>query len=214
MWVRASQVLPHPSVTFLTMSLSGYLLAVKTAFSSKQYPRELRIRTMQALVEARLLSNSGGWADVTLSQLAKLDSVRSRVLKKILESFKGEETSISDEKIRKEPKVPPVHVLVMERRLQLAARTSRGAPPALFALLQRDRSPWKRQVLVDLCRLRDTKRDKLGTMPPPTAEPEAWERLWKDHPCAWKRLLRVRRGSFSAHLAVCVSVRSNPDMEF
>ena len=57
-----------------------------------------------------------------------------------------------------------------------------GAPPALFALLQRDRSPWKRQVLVDLCRQRDTMRDKLGTMP------KAWERLWKDHLRSWKQL--------------------------
>ena len=56
------------------------------------------------------------------------------MLRKILKSFRGEETSISDKKIRSEAKVPPVHVLVMARRLQLAA-------PALFALLQGDRSP-------------------------------------------------------------------------
>ena len=54
------------------------------------------------------------------------------VLRKVLESFRGEETPISDEKIREEAKVPPVLVLVMARRLQLAARISRGAPPALF----------------------------------------------------------------------------------
>ena len=82
---------------------------------------------MQALVESRLLSNSGGWADVTLSQLAKLESVRSRVLRKILESFRGEETSISEEKkIRKEAKVPPVHVLVMARRLSWLHESSDG----------------------------------------------------------------------------------------
>ena len=87
------------------------------------------------------------------------------------------ETSVSDEKIRKMAKVPPVFVLVMARRLQLAARISRKAPPALFALLQRDRSPWKRQVLMDLCRLRDYMPEKLGTLPPPAVEPKAWERL-------------------------------------
>ena len=97
------------------------------------------------------------------------------MLRKILESYGGQETSISDEKIRKEAKVPPVHVLIMGRRLQLAARISRGAPPALFALLQRDRSQWDKQVLVDLCYLREIMRSKLGTMPPPPVEPEAWE---------------------------------------
>ena len=50
---------------------------------------------------------------------------------------------VSDEKIRKMAKLPPVFVLVMARRLQLAARFSRRAPPALFAHLERDRSPWK-----------------------------------------------------------------------
>ena len=59
---------------------------------------------MQALVESRLLSNAGGWADVTLSQMAKLESVRSRVLRKNLESFRGKETSVSDEKDQGEGK--------------------------------------------------------------------------------------------------------------
>ena len=111
----------------------------------------------------------------------------------------------------------------MANRLQLAARISRWAPPARFALLQRDRSPWKRQVLVDLCRLRDIMRDKLSAVPPPLVEPEAWERLWKDHPRSWKQLLRAfiqkvargaEGGSFSAHPAMGVSVCSNPDMGF
>ena len=43
---------------------------------------------------------------------------------KNLECFRGKETSVSDEKIRKMGKVPPVFVLVMARTL----------PPALFAL--------------------------------------------------------------------------------
>ena len=59
------------------VATTGYLQAVKTIFSRRQYPRELRIRAMQALVQSRLLSNSGGWADVTLSQLPKLQSACS-----------------------------------------------------------------------------------------------------------------------------------------
>ena len=119
-------------------------------------------------MESRLLSNAGGWSGVTLSQLAKLESVRSRVLRQILASFKGEEMSVSDERIRMEARVPPGHVLIMARRLQLAAR---GATPALFALLQR----YPR--ISAACA--DTMSDKLGTMPHPPVEPEAWERLWK-----------------------------------
>ena len=34
-------------------------------------------------------------------------------------------------------------------------------------------------------------RDKLGTMPPPPVEPEAWELLWMKHPRSWKQLLRA-----------------------
>ena len=82
----------------VSIATTGYLQAVKTVFSRKQYPRELRIRAMQALVESGLLSNSGGSADVTLSQLTKLELVRSRVLSKIQERYRGEETSTSDEK--------------------------------------------------------------------------------------------------------------------
>ena len=218
MLVHGSPVLPLHSAIFHTKSLApprGHLQAVSTVFSKKQYTRDLRIRAMQALVESRLLSNAGGWADVTLSQMAKLESVRSRVLRKILECFRGKETSVSDEKIRKMAKVPPVFVLVMARRLQLAARISRKAPPALFALLQRDRSPWKRQVLLDLCRLRDSMPEKLGTLPPPTVEPEAWERLWKAYPRSWKQLLRAlvknmatgtEQCCFSARSGMCVAV--------
>ena len=66
---------------------TGYLQAVSAVFSKKQYTRELRIRAMQALVESRLLSNAGGLADVTLSQMAKLESVRSRVLRKFFGMF-------------------------------------------------------------------------------------------------------------------------------
>ena len=202
---------------------TGYLQAVSTVFSKKQYTRELRIRAMQALVESRLLSNAGGWADVTLSQMAKLESVRSRVLRKILECFRGKETSVSDEMIRKMAKVPPVFVLVMARRLQLAARISREAPPALFAHLQRDRSPWKRQVLLDLCRLRDSMPEKLETSPPPAVELEAWERLWKAYPRSWKQLLRAlvkkmatgtEQCCYSARSGMCVAVSDYQDLEF
>ena len=145
------------------------------------------------------------------------------MLRKILKSFRGKETSVSDERIRKMAKVPLVFALVMARRLQLAARISRGAPLALIALLQRDRSPWKRQVLVDLCRLRDTMRDKLGTMPPPAVEPEAWERLWKAYPRSWKQLIRafvqkMARGTEECCYSACsdmhVAVSVCPDWEF
>ena len=112
-------------------------------------------------------------------------------------------------------KVPLVFVLVMARRLQLAARISRKAPPAPFALLQRDRSPWKRQVLLDLCRLRDSMPEKLGTLPLPAVEPEAWERLWKAYPRSWKQLLRAfvkkmetgtEQCCYSAGSGMCVAV--------
>ena len=128
MLVHGSPVLPSPQRDIshkVAGATTGYLHAVNTVFSKKQYTRDLRIRAMQALVESKLLSNAGGRADVTLSQMAKLESVRSRVLRKILECFRGKETSVSDEKIRKMAKVPPVFVLVMARRLQLAARKHR-----------------------------------------------------------------------------------------
>ena len=46
----------------VSVATTGYLQPVRTVFSRKQYPRELRIRAMQALVESKLLSNSSGWA--------------------------------------------------------------------------------------------------------------------------------------------------------
>ena len=211
-WVSSAASLQRDISHKIAGATTGYLQAVSTVFSKKQYTRELRIRAMQALVESRLLSNAGGWADVTLSQMAKLESVRSRVLRKILESFRGKETSVSDEKIRKKAKVPPVFALIMARRLQLAARISRGAPPALFALLQRDRSPWKRQVVLDLCRLRDSMPEKLGTLPHPAVEPEAWERLWRltqghGNSCfagLCKKWQEALRNTATMHARVCV----------
>ena len=75
----------------------------------------------------------------------------------------------------------------------------------------------------DLCHLREIMREKLGTMPPPSVEPEAWERLWMKHPRSWKQLLRafvqkMARGaegvSFCANTALGTSVCSDADMEF
>ena len=57
---------------------TGYLQAVSTVFSKKQYTRELRIRAIQALVESRLLSNAGGWADVTLGVVGSLPTTTCR----------------------------------------------------------------------------------------------------------------------------------------
>ena len=112
-WVSSAASSQRDISHKVSVATTGCVQAVKTVFSRRQYTRELRIRAMQVLVESRLLSNSGGWADVTLSQVAKLKSVRSRVLRKILGRFRREKTSISDEKIRKEANVPPVYVLVM-----------------------------------------------------------------------------------------------------
>ena len=139
-WVSSAASYQRDISHKASVATTVYLQVVKTVFSRRQCACGLRIRAMQALIESRLLSNSGGWSELTSSQLAKLESVRSRVLRKFLESYRGQETSISDEKIRKDARVPPVHVLIMARRLQLAARISGGAPLALFALLQRDRS--------------------------------------------------------------------------
>ena len=114
-WVSSAASYQRDISHKASVATTGYLQAVKTVFSRRQ---------------SRLLSNSGGWSVLALPQLAKLESVRSRVLKKtFLERYRGQETSISDEKIRKEAKVPPVHVLIMARGLQSAARISRGAPP-------------------------------------------------------------------------------------
>ena len=44
----------------VSVATKDYLQAVKTAFSRRRCPREWRIRDMQALVESKLLSNSGG----------------------------------------------------------------------------------------------------------------------------------------------------------
>ena len=121
-WISSAASPQRDIAHKVTGTTTEYLQAVSTVFPKKQYTMELRLRAMQGLVESRLLSNAGGWADVTLLQMAKIESVRSRVLRKIVECFRGKETSMSDEKIKKMARVPPVFVLVMARRLQLAAR--------------------------------------------------------------------------------------------
>ena len=92
-----------------------------------------------------------------------------------------------------------------------------------YALLQLDRSPWKRQVLLDLCRLRDSMPEKLGTLPHPAVEPEAWERLWKAFPRSWKQLLRAfvkkmatgtEQCCYTARSGMCVAVSEHQDLEF
>ena len=70
-WVSSAASPQRDIAHKVTGSTTEYLQAVSTVFSKKQYTRELRIRAMHALVESRLLSNAGGWADVTLLQMAK-----------------------------------------------------------------------------------------------------------------------------------------------
>ena len=120
---------------------TGYLQAVSTVFSKKQYRGSCVSEPCKhwwnpdfsPMLAGGRMSPCCRWPN--LSQFVLVCS------EFFLECFRGKETSVSDEKIRKMAKVPPVFVLVMARRLQLAARISRKAPPALFALLQRDRSP-------------------------------------------------------------------------
>ena len=71
-WVSSAASPQRDIAHKVTGATTGYLQAVSTVLSKKQYTRELRIRAMQALVESRLLSNAGGWADVTLLQMANL----------------------------------------------------------------------------------------------------------------------------------------------
>ena len=83
-----------------------------------------------------------------------------------------------------------------------------------FPCSDSQRSPWKRQVLVDLCRLRDNMRHELGTMPRPTVKPEASQYLWK---CvsSHKKWPELRSDAVSsAHPAMGASVSSSPDVEF
>ena len=94
-WVSSAASPQRDIAHKVTGATTFYLQTVSTVFSKKQYTRELRIRAMQALVESRLLSNAGGWADVTLSQMAKLESVRSRVLRKFLECFQGKKSRLA-----------------------------------------------------------------------------------------------------------------------
>ena len=65
--------------------------------------------------------------------------------------------------------------------------------------------------------------EKLGTMPLPAVEPEAWECVWKAYPRSWKQLLRalvqkMARGTeqccYSACLGMCVGVSECTDLEF
>ena len=135
----------------VSVATTGYLQAVRTVFSRTQHPLELDYSPI--LVDG-LRSLCLIWPNLSPCAVGCSE--------KFWTVCRGGATSVSDEKIRKEAKVPLVHVLVMARRLQLAVRISRGAPPALFALLQRDRSPWKRQVLVDFCRLRATMRESTS----------------------------------------------------
>ena len=90
MLVHGSPVLPLHSAILPTKSLAPPRGTCRQSAQSS-----LRNNTrgsyvsepMQALVESRLLSNAGAWADVTLLQMAKLESVRSRVLRKNFEMF-------------------------------------------------------------------------------------------------------------------------------
>ena len=65
--------------------------------------------------------------------------------------------------------------------------------------------------------------EKLGTLPPPAVEREAWERLWKAYPRSWKQLPRafvkkMARGTeqccYNARSGMCVAVSECPDLEF
>ena len=66
-WVSSAASYQRDITHKASVATTGYLQAVKTVFSRRQ---------------SRLLSNSGGWSEPTLPQLAKLESVRSRVLRK------------------------------------------------------------------------------------------------------------------------------------
>ena len=112
--------------------------------------------------------------------------------------------------IRKEAKVPPVHVLVM------AQETPAGCPNlqrghhllCLHFCSERQIAREATRILVDLCRLRDIVRDKPGAVPPHNLfSPKLGSACGRiTHVlgnnccvCSFKMWLEVRREALSVH---------------
>ena len=100
------------------------------------------------------------------------------------------------------------------RKFGLTLNFDKGKTEALVSWGRKGRS----QVL-----LRDYMPEKLGTLPHPAVEPEAWERPWKAYPRSWKQLLRafvnkMATGTdqccYSARLGMCAAVSEHQDLEF
>ena len=78
----------------------------------------------------------------------------------------------------------------MGERLRLAARLTQNAHAGLLALIQGEAGEqWRRDLQVDMAVMKCILPGRLGEMASPQQDPSQWERLWQQHPGAWKSLV-------------------------
>ena len=174
--------------------LRVYLPIAHRVFASREISRSTKLQLAHALLDGILFYRAATRPELSEGCLARLDAVRCRVLRKICQQFRGPDgDGWTDRQVRLECDVPRLEVVLAQSRLFLAARIARNAPDSLRALLQvevgQDGS-WVQMLSRDMENMRSLLPGQLSSIGSLEEDAQAWNRVWCEHPRAWKGLVQ------------------------
>ena len=174
--------------------LGAYLPIAHRVFASREICRSTKLQLAHALLDGILFHGAATWPELSEGCSARLEGVRCRVLPKICQHFRGPDgDGWTDRQVRLECDVPRLEVVFAQSRLLLAARIARNAPDSLRALLQVEAGQdgsWVQMLSRDIENMRSLLPKQLSSIGSLEEDAQAWNRVWCEHPRAWKGLVR------------------------
>ena len=147
-----------------------------------------------ALLDGILFHGAATWPELSEGCLVQLEGVRCRVLRKICQHFRGPDgDGWTDRQVILECDVPRLEVVLAQSRLLLAARMTRNAPDSLepcCRLRQGRDGSWVQMLCRDIENMRSFLPKLLSSIGSLEEDAQAWNRVWCEHPRAWKGLVQ------------------------
>ena len=164
-------------------------------FCARKIPTQRRLNlATPPLVFSRLVYNIHTWSELTGRPCQVIRRTYGRILRRIAGDVRHGRTVLSDVQVRVALSVPSVDCYVRKRRLMYLCRVIRTDVETGRALLQQKLSdgsllPWMQLCIIDLEILQQSLPNKLGDLPNPRCDLEAWWCLIRDYPSSWKQLV-------------------------
>lgn len=158
---------------------------------------QTKVNIASSLVEARLLSDVGGWTAWSQTALDAMEATRMRSIRGIYRSamFAGSSEEVpSSARVRHDLNLLPMVTLIRIRRLSYLARYAQHAPAPLKALVEGQslKQGWRALVCADITWIAAVLPDVFGALPEITDDEQwhTWMASCANNPKQWMLWIR------------------------